>query len=59
MFTDPELARVGLNETEAQKSGIPYILLKLPMKAVPRARTINETEGFMKALLGMRLSVHV
>jgi len=51
MFTDPELARVGLNETEARKSGIPYILLKLPMKAVPRARAITETEGFMKALV--------
>jgi pyruvate/2-oxoglutarate dehydrogenase complex dihydrolipoamide dehydrogenase (E3) component len=51
MFTDPELARVGLNETEARKSGLPYILLKLPMKAVPRARAITETEGFMKALV--------
>ncbi len=51
MFTDPELARVGLNESDAQRRGVPYTLLKLPMQAVPRARTISETTGFMKALV--------
>jgi pyruvate/2-oxoglutarate dehydrogenase complex dihydrolipoamide dehydrogenase (E3) component len=34
MFTDPELARVGLNETEAKKRGIVYRLAKMPMAAV-------------------------
>jgi pyruvate/2-oxoglutarate dehydrogenase complex dihydrolipoamide dehydrogenase (E3) component len=52
LFTDPELARVGLNESEAVAKGIPYRLGKLPMAAVLRARTLSETRGFLKALVG-------
>lgn len=51
MFTDPELARVGLNETEAKKRGITYRLAKLPMTAVLRAVTLGETGGFVKVLV--------
>ena len=51
LFTDPELARVGLNETEAKASGIPYRLAKIPMAADLRTRTLSETRGFMKALI--------
>ena len=51
MFTDPELARIGLNETEAKQRGIPYRVAKLPMAAVLRAMTISETRGFMKILV--------
>ena len=51
MFTDPELARIGLSETEAKQRGIPYRLAKLPMAAVFRAMTISETRGFMKVLI--------
>jgi pyruvate/2-oxoglutarate dehydrogenase complex dihydrolipoamide dehydrogenase (E3) component len=51
MFTDPELARVGLSETEAKKQGIVYRLTKIQMVAVLRARTLSETRGFMKALI--------
>ena len=51
MFTDPELARIGLNETEAKQCGIPYRVAKLPMAAVLRAMTISETRGFMKILV--------
>src|SRR5271165_127682 len=51
MFTDPELARIGLSETEAKQRGIPYRLAKLPMSSVFRAMTISETRGFMKALI--------
>ena len=51
MFTDPELARVGLSETEAKKQGIAYRLAKIPMVAVLRTRTLSETRGFMKALI--------
>jgi pyruvate/2-oxoglutarate dehydrogenase complex dihydrolipoamide dehydrogenase (E3) component len=51
LFTDPELARVGLNEKEAQARGIPYRLFKIPMTRVLRARTIWETRGFLKALV--------
>jgi pyruvate/2-oxoglutarate dehydrogenase complex dihydrolipoamide dehydrogenase (E3) component len=51
MFTDPELARVGLSETEAKAHGIAYRLTKIPMVAVLRTRTLSETRGFMKALI--------
>lgn len=51
MFTDPELARIGLSETEAKKRGIPYRVARLPMAAVLRGMTISETRGFMKVLI--------
>ena len=54
MFTDPELARVGLNESEAKHAGIPYRLAKIAMTAVLRTRTLSETQGFMKALVDVR-----
>ena len=51
MFTDPELGRVGLNESEAQREGITYRVVKTPMGAVLRTRTLSETRGFLKALI--------
>jgi pyruvate/2-oxoglutarate dehydrogenase complex dihydrolipoamide dehydrogenase (E3) component len=51
MFTDPELARVGLNETEARARGIAYRLATLPMSSVLRTRTLSEPRGFMKMLI--------
>jgi pyruvate/2-oxoglutarate dehydrogenase complex dihydrolipoamide dehydrogenase (E3) component len=51
MFTDPVLARVGLNESEAKTRGIPYRLATLPMSAVLRTRTLSEPRGFMKMLI--------
>jgi pyruvate/2-oxoglutarate dehydrogenase complex dihydrolipoamide dehydrogenase (E3) component len=51
LFSDPELAPVGLSESEARSRGIAYRLAKLPMMAVLRARTLSETRGFMKALI--------
>jgi len=51
MFTDPELARVGLNESEAKRRGLGYRLAKLPMAAVLRAVTLGETRGFVKMLI--------
>jgi pyruvate/2-oxoglutarate dehydrogenase complex dihydrolipoamide dehydrogenase (E3) component len=51
LFTDPEFARVGLSETEARGQGIPYRLVKIPMGAVLRTRTLSELTGFMKALI--------
>jgi len=51
LFTDPELARVGLSESEARRRGIRYRLAKIPMSNVLRARTLSEMRGFMKALV--------
>jgi pyruvate/2-oxoglutarate dehydrogenase complex dihydrolipoamide dehydrogenase (E3) component len=52
LFTDPLLARVGLSETEAQRQGIAVRVAKLPMSAVLRTEATDETQGFMKALVG-------
>jgi pyruvate/2-oxoglutarate dehydrogenase complex dihydrolipoamide dehydrogenase (E3) component len=51
IFTDPELARVGLNEKEARARGITYRLAKMPMAGVLRAVTLGETRGFVKILV--------
>src|SRR5216683_2807330 len=51
LFTDPQVAHVGLTETEAGRQGISVRVLKLPMGAVLRTRTIDESRGFMKALI--------
>jgi pyruvate/2-oxoglutarate dehydrogenase complex dihydrolipoamide dehydrogenase (E3) component len=52
MFTDPPLARVGLSEGEARRQGIPVRVAKLPMRRVLRTQATDETEGFMKVLVG-------
>src|SRR5882762_3191683 len=51
MFTDPELAHIGLSEKEAKERRIAYRLFKIPMAAVMRATTLSETRGFLKALV--------
>jgi pyruvate/2-oxoglutarate dehydrogenase complex dihydrolipoamide dehydrogenase (E3) component len=52
LFIDPELAHVGMTEAEAKARSIPYRLAKQPMSSVLRARTLSETRGFAKALIG-------
>jgi pyruvate/2-oxoglutarate dehydrogenase complex dihydrolipoamide dehydrogenase (E3) component len=52
LFTDPEFARVGLSESEAEQQGISYRLAKTSMASVLRTRTLSETRGFLKALIG-------
>ncbi len=51
MFTDPELARVGRNESEARRDGIEYRLVKMPMAEVLRTRTVSEPRGLLKMLI--------
>src|SRR5438094_985041 len=51
MFTDPELARIGLSEPEAKERGISYRLARIPFGVIFRAQTLSETRGFMKALI--------
>jgi pyruvate/2-oxoglutarate dehydrogenase complex dihydrolipoamide dehydrogenase (E3) component len=52
LFTDPPLAHVGLTEREAEDQGIAVRVARLPMGAVLRTHTTDETRGFMKALIG-------
>jgi dihydrolipoamide dehydrogenase len=49
-YTDPEIAWVGLTETEAKKAGIAYGVGKFPHAASGRAIGIGRTEGFTKLL---------
>ena len=51
-FTDPPLARVGLSEGEAERQGAAVRVAKIPMGRVLRTMATDETEGFMKALVG-------
>ena len=51
MFTDPELARVGLNEVEARHQGLEYRLATMPMAGVLRTWTVSDRRGFMKILV--------
>src|SRR4030095_615655 len=51
VFTDPQLGRIGLTETEARNHGLEIRVAKLPMSRVARATEMSETRGFMKALV--------
>jgi len=52
MFTDPPLARVGLSENEARAEGIAVRVGRLAMSNVLRTEATDETQGFMKVLVG-------
>jgi pyruvate/2-oxoglutarate dehydrogenase complex dihydrolipoamide dehydrogenase (E3) component len=54
MFTDPPLARVGMDEREAARDGIEIRLATLPISAIARARTTGEEQGMMKALVSAK-----
>ena len=49
-FTDPEVARVGLNEKEAKEKGIDYLISKFDLNELDRAITDSEKHGFIKVL---------
>ncbi|WP_260440946.1 mercury(II) reductase [Elizabethkingia anophelis] len=50
VFTDPQIAGVGLDEVQAKEKGIPFEVSKLDLKDVPRAIAANNTKGFVKLL---------
>jgi dihydrolipoamide dehydrogenase len=50
VFTDPEIAWVGLTEREAQEQKIPVTVGRFPLRALGRARTLGRTEGLTKVL---------
>ncbi len=49
-FTDPEVARVGLNEQEAQSKGIAYEIAKYSIDDLDRAIADGTAHGFVKVL---------
>lgn len=48
VFTDPQVATVGLSETQARAQSIEVISRVLPLDAVPRALANRDTRGFIK-----------
>jgi pyruvate/2-oxoglutarate dehydrogenase complex dihydrolipoamide dehydrogenase (E3) component len=51
VFIDPQLGRVGLSEREARDQGRAIKVAKMPMTWVARALEVDETRGFMKAVV--------
>ena len=51
VFVDPQLGRVGMTETEARQQGRNIRVARLPMSSVARALEVDETRGFMKAIV--------
>lgn len=51
LFVDPPLARIGASEVELRAAGRPFLVGRLPMARVGRARERGETQGFMKVLV--------
>lgn len=49
-FTDPEIARVGLSESEAREQGVAHEVTVFPLKELDRALTESATHGFVKIL---------
>lgn len=50
VFTDPEIATVGLNEAQAASAGYEVITGKFPLAASGRALTMGETDGYIKVV---------
>ncbi|MBP2413175.1 pyruvate/2-oxoglutarate dehydrogenase complex dihydrolipoamide dehydrogenase (E3) component [Arthrobacter stackebrandtii] len=51
VFTTPELGRVGLSEAQARAAGHDVRIAKMPVTAIPRARTVGQLEGMWKAVV--------
>lgn len=48
VFTDPQIATVGVNEAQAHRAGIKTVSRTLPLEQVPRAQANFDTRGFIK-----------
>src|SRR5438445_2143661 len=63
VYTDPEIAHVGLGEKEATERGIEVKVGRFPFAAAGRAPTLGQTEGFVKVVAdaptGRVLGVHI
>ena len=51
VFTDPQVAGVGLDEREARRKGVAYELARLPFGSIARAIEVDETAGVVKVLV--------
>jgi pyruvate/2-oxoglutarate dehydrogenase complex dihydrolipoamide dehydrogenase (E3) component len=55
-FIDPQLGRIGLGEQEAREQGLNIKVAKMPMSHVARALEMDESRGFMKAIVDAQTS---
>jgi pyruvate/2-oxoglutarate dehydrogenase complex dihydrolipoamide dehydrogenase (E3) component len=51
VFITPELARVGIAETQARAQGHRVAVGKISVSAIPRAKTLHDTTGTWKAVV--------
>jgi dihydrolipoamide dehydrogenase len=51
VFTQPELARVGLTENEARAGGYDVVMSTMPFGDLPRALTMDERDGLVKLVV--------
>jgi dihydrolipoamide dehydrogenase len=63
IFTDPEIAVVGLTEQQAKDKGLEVRVGKFPFAALGRAMAVNETDGFFKVVADKKthevLGIHI
>jgi len=63
IFTDPEIATVGMTEAQAKEKGIEVRVGKMPFAASGRAMAVQETDGFIKTVIDAKthqvLGVHI
>ncbi|RZK30840.1 MAG: mercuric reductase [Hymenobacter sp.] len=52
VFTDPQLGRIGLSETQAKQEGVAYRMSKIPVRNLSRAQHTSQEIGFWKVLVG-------
>ena len=57
IFTNPEVASIGINETQAKKKGLKYDLIENPFATQDRALTESETEGVIRILIDKKTRV--
>ncbi len=53
MFLNPEVAGVGLNETQAREKGLDYRVVTLDYSCIPRAIAKRNTQGFIKLIVSI------
>jgi pyruvate/2-oxoglutarate dehydrogenase complex dihydrolipoamide dehydrogenase (E3) component len=51
LFIDPQLGRIGLTEAQARAQNLKVRVAKMPMSYVARALEVDESRGFMKAIV--------
>jgi dihydrolipoamide dehydrogenase len=63
IYTDPEIAHVGLGEKEAKEKGLDVKIGRFPFAASGRALTLGQSEGFVKVIAdassGRLLGAHI